>query len=935
MNRFLTTTAIASVFLISAIPFASAQVLTGKVTDASGEAPLQGAEVMIDGLNRSAVTDRFGDYRIANVPAGDYTVLVSYIGADTATADVTVAASGANLDITLGGDVRYLDNVLVVGSKAAQAGAINQQRASDKIISVIDSDGLGNFPDTTVADSLARVPGLSIENDQGEGRYVSIRGINTDLISASINGVRSPSPEGRRGVLLDGVPSDLLDGIEVQKSLTPDVDADSLGGVINLKTISAFDRDGQFIRAKIEGQYNEITEEVSPKATLTYTNTFDDKFGVALSFNYQKLSIESHNNEIGEWGEVDGADFEIPVAGTFIVPTDDYEQRWYDLTRERIGLVANFDWRATETTDLYLRTLYNQYTDDEVRNKFEFREMDEEIVSASDDTVSYRRGEVDAEGRLREEVRNIQTYSLGGETVTGPWEIDYQVSYAYAEEDDTDNHDVGFRSGPEQRDSSVGSITIDYSNPQQPVISGQALSFLLDPANYEMDAYEREFTINDDTETALQFNVARDSLLGDTPVTWKAGIKLRDREKNSDVNLEFYERDLSLSDFIRSDAEIDGWRLGNRMFQWPDANLTAALRGTFTEDEFQAEDSFLESTIADYSISEKILATYGMGTFELGNATIVAGVRIEQTDVDLEGGFVVEGSTDITPRRVSNEYTNVLPSVNLKYDFSDKVTARAAYYAAVVRPGFSDMAPRVFLNEDRDEIELGNPDLDPYDANNFDLTLEYYPTNLSVLSVGVFYKDIQDAIFPASYDIADVPDNVDLSFLPADTLATIEQVNTFINVGSSELYGVEFNYVQALGDLMPALDGFLLSGNLTLTDSESVLPDGRTVPFLKQSDTVWNVALGYDNGPWDLRVSANFRGDYLDELVGENFDRKTDDRLLVEASAKYRVNDMVQVYVEGKNLTDEAEYYYFGSDDRLSQYDEFGRSVIFGARLTF
>jgi outer membrane receptor for ferrienterochelin and colicin len=125
------------------------------------------------------------------------------------------------VDFTVGSDARYLDNILVVGSTAAQAGAINQQRASNALIAVVDSDGLGNFPDTTVADSLGRVPGLSIENDQGEGRYVSIRGINTDLIASSINGVRTPSPEDRRGVLLDGVPSDLLDGIEVQQVADP------------------------------------------------------------------------------------------------------------------------------------------------------------------------------------------------------------------------------------------------------------------------------------------------------------------------------------------------------------------------------------------------------------------------------------------------------------------------------------------------------------------------------------------------------------------------------------------------------------------------------------------------------------------------------------------------------------------------------------------
>ncbi|WP_371397525.1 TonB-dependent receptor [Fretibacter rubidus] len=907
---------------------ASAQFLTGKVTDSTGQTGFQGAVVTIDGTNRSTTTDRFGNYRINNLLPGTYDVTVSYIGASNVNETVTVPAQGADLNIVLGNQVDFIDNVIVVGTRAAQASAINQQRAADSIKTIIDSDGLGNFPDTTVADSLQRAVGLSVETDQGEGRYVSIRGINTDLISSSINGVRTPSPEDRRGVLLDGVPSDLLDGIEIQKSLTPDVDADSLGGVINLKTISAFDRKGQFVRGKIEGQYNEITDKISPKATLTYSNTFNDIFGMALSVNYQNLNIESHNNETGEWALDDD-------SGLFFV-ADDYEQRWYDLTRERLGLVANFDFRISDNTDLYVRTLFNQYTDDEVRNKFEFREFDEEIIAISPTSVSIRRGEVDAEARKREEVRNIETYSIGGKTELDKWNFDYQAAYAYAQEDDSNNHDVAFRSTPEQRDSDIGSITLDYSDPQQPVISGPALDFLLDPSNYELDAFEQEFTTNEDTELSAQFNVSRDSLLGDTQVVWKAGMKYRDREKVRDQNLVFYERDdVNMADFIRSDSEITNWRLVNRMFEWPDANLTEALRGTFTTDELQEDDSFLESTLGDFEINEKIFAAYGMGTFNVGDATIVAGVRLEQTNVDLMGNFVEEGSTDVTLRNVSDDYTDILPSLNVKYDFTDKVIGRAAYYAAVVRPSFGDMAPNAFLNEDRDEIELGNPNLEAYGADNFDLGLEFYPTSLSVISVGLFYKDIANAIFPARFDVADVPDTVDLSFLPAATLAGLDEITTSINVGKSELYGVEFNYVQNLGDLSEALDGFLFSGNLTLTDSESTLPDGRVVPFLKQSNAVGNIAIGYDKGPWDLRVSANFRGDYLDGLEDEDLDRITDDRLLIEASAKYKFNDNIQVYVEGKNLTDAPEYYYFGDTSRLSQYDEFGRSVVIGARLTY
>lgn len=936
MTRLFASSALATIMIAAASPLATAQVLSGKVTDFSGEAPLQGAIVSIDGLNRSASTDRFGEYRIANLPAGEYSVTVSYIGTADVSSEVTVPATGTSLDFTIGSDVRYLDNILVVGSAAAQAGAINQQRAADSIMSVVDSDGLGNFPDTTVADALQRVAGLSIVTDQGEGRYVSIRGISTDLVAASINGVRTPSPEDRRGVLLDGVPSDLLDGIEIQKSLTPDVDADSLGGIINLKTVSAFDRDGQFIRAKVEVQYNELTEEISPKSTLTYSNVFNDTFGVALSVNYQDLSIQAHNNEAGDFG------FESGISYL----NDDYEHRYYDLTRERLGFVGNFDWRVNENTDLYLRTLLNNYVDDEVRNKLEFRDLDDSedsgaggVIAAGATTVPLN--EMDAEVRVRAETRNIQTLALGGSTTMDAWTFDYEVSYAFADEQDDDNHDVTFRFEDIQ-DNFPGVATFDLSNPETVRVTGtqSLIDAIYDPANYNLDALEREFSVNEDTEIGAKFDVARESMVGNTPVTWKAGVKLRDREKTRDENFLFFEPDLNLADFAR-DAFIDNWRLANPQPTWPDPDLTRSLRSFNdpADPDYDEEGSFFDSNIADYKIDEQIFAAYAMGTFEFDKLTLVAGVRVEQTNVELEGRSVQEDILTATATTFSDDYTNVLPSVNAKYEFNDKLIGRAAYYAALVRPAFGEMAPFAEINDDGDEAAIGNPALDPYEADNFDLSLEYYPTELSVLSVGVFYKDIKDAIFGTTFDLADVPSSVSLTAIPAGfldgTLGQIEELGTFINVDQSEILGVEFNYVQSLEDINPALEGFLVSANLTLTDSEATLPDGRDVPFLNQADTVWNLALGYDRGPWDLRISANFRGNNLDELIDQDLDRTIDDRMLVEASAKYSVNDSLQIYLEGKNLTDEPEYYYFGNETRLNQYDEFGSSWIFGARYTF
>ncbi|MEL6688484.1 MAG: TonB-dependent receptor [Pseudomonadota bacterium] len=655
--RLKLTTASVALLALAAPGLAHAQVLSGTVKDSSGEARFEGAIVTIEELGRSVATDRFGEFRITNIPAGSYTITTDYVGTPSVTSEIDLPSEGANIDIVIGEDVEFVDNIIVVGTRAAQAGAINQQRASNSIITVIDSDGLGNFPDTTVADSLQRAVGISIETDQGEGRYVSIRGISPDLISASINGVRTPSPEDRRGVLLDGVPSDLLSGIEIQKSLTPDLDADTIGGVINLKTLSAFDRDGQFLSMKAQGRINEITDNLSGKGTLTYTNTWDDRIGLAVSANYQQLAIESHNNEVGGWGE---------EGGIFYI-NDDYEHRWYDLTRERIGLVGNLDFRATENTTLYFRSLFNRYEDDEIRNKFEFRAFDDtfddafgngdedtELASPRSPTQSrVALNEVDAEARKRLEIREIQTYSLGGETVMDEWTFDYEVAYATAEEDDSRNHDVTFRT--EDIQEALGAtaaspefLLINTERPETPVLTNDRIfGLILDPANYALDELEEEDTINEDEEFSGQLNIARDSILGDFPVTWKAGGKFRDREKIRDVNKIFSEADDVFASEFTDNLLIPGWRLPNPAAAFPDGDLTTALRnGGDPRLEVNEGDTFLESNFEDFTINEQILAAYAMGTFEIDNLTLVAGVRLEQTDVELQGNIVADEFED-------------------------------------------------------------------------------------------------------------------------------------------------------------------------------------------------------------------------------------------------------------------------------------------------
>ncbi|HAQ76061.1 MAG TPA: TonB-dependent receptor, partial [Hyphomonas sp.] len=249
--------------------------------------------------------------------------------------------------------------------------------------------------------------------------------------------------------------------------------------------------------------------------------------------------------------------------------------------------------------------------------------------SVDGNLYNFNFAEADVEVRQREETRKIQTYALGGKTFAGNWTVDYEVSYAYAEEDDSNNHDVAFRSDDMEGD---GIVVWDNSDPQKPKLSGTGIDFLYDPASYEMDAYEQEFTVNEDTEWAYKLDLTNDTVLGNTPVTWKMGVKVRDREKVRDENLFIWERDdVALTDYINANSQISGWRMNNPMFEWPSAGLTRALRGTFTADELDEDGTNFDSLAGDYTIDEMIIAGYGMGTFQINDLTVVAGARIEAT----------------------------------------------------------------------------------------------------------------------------------------------------------------------------------------------------------------------------------------------------------------------------------------------------------------
>lgn len=922
----------AGIGLLSLLTSAFAQTVTGEVTDANNTVVFKGARVTITELSRSATTDDRGTFRFTNVPAGEYTLVVSYVGAPDKDVPIVVTADGLAIGaIGIGAGDGGLEEVIVYGQSAALAGALSQERTAGNLVSVLDTDAMGQFPDQNVAESLRRLSGVTVENDQGEGRYVVIRGMDPDLNATSVNGMRAAAAEPRRAMQLDVIPSDVLDGLEVHKTLTADMDGDAIGGSINVKTLSAFSRKGAYAKARAEGSYNEKSGEWNPKLSFAGSNIFEldsgRRLGIAGAISWNDRDLIIDNIEMDDWEEADnGSDY-----------TEEFQNRLYSVGRERIGGVLNLDFDLSDETRLYAYTLYSKFTDTELRNRMTFGldGLDEGTVTASSADYSEVEIERDTKGRfLQGQIAESLSIALGSETQLDDWLIETRVGYSNGRERTPDQVSGTWVAEFESDDGGIPAgapvLTLDRSNPQLPVVQSDYWSILNDASLYELDELENSHEENEDTQTSLAADFTRTMDNG----SMKFGIQARWREKRADQLAEIYSGD---GTWFLTDAVLpnggDAYGFPGDLNPVPSNLREREILAGGTGLEFEALDSLIDSNVADFVFDEDVYSAYFMNTWDMDRTTLNVGVRVEHTKLDNRGNIVdiieedANGPGDppedvaiITAISATNSYTDVLPSANIRFEMRENLVVRASAFRSVVRPRVEEVALRAEIEDG--EGELGNPDLDPFRALNLDASIAYYPTDLSVISAGVFYKKIEDFIFIQSID--------DYEFLGR----TLDEAVVALNGEDATVLGFEFNYQQHFGFLSPPFDGLILGMNYTYVDSEADTGD-REVVMPKQSANIANVMLGYEKNGFDFRVAMKYRDSYIDELVDPGYDRYTDDHMQWDITAKYRLNDSWQIYAEVTNLGDEPEFYYAGNRRRAYQYDEFGTTSAIGIQYNF
>lgn len=865
-------------------------LVRGRVIDEQMNSVLPGATIIQKGTNNGTTSDVNGEFFL-RVSPGDVEIEVSYIGFRSFSEVIPVTDGKViEIDFKLTSDVTQLQDVVITGVLQGQQRALNQQKSADNIKSIVSADQIGRFPDPNVAEALQRVPGVNIERDQGEGRYVLVRGLAPQFTNISINGEQIPSPEADvRFVALDAVPADQLSSIEVSKAITPDMDGDAIGGSVNLVTRTAQTEEISISASGLVG-YNDISGKANFQGSTEFSKRFlANKLGVMLNGSYYETERGSENWERDE---------------------SDMELRDYNLTRTRLGLSSTTDYKFDDQNEIYFRTLYNRFTDREFRRRY--------VFVPNVDESPFEENNIERLTKDRLEKQIVTSYNLGAKHAFTKFNLDYEVSYSEGIQDTP--FDIEVASVAE-----VDQLAIDFAtNPKFPTFSVNDLphtspnNIYLDNSIYEFDEVTMGNTYAKDVNKTAKFNISIPFKAGNGLI--KFGGKVRMKEKSFDITENVFgytgADDLTLD--MYDGGKVNNDFLGNRYKLTESADVeqfTTFFNANRNNFELSVEDKLATEAIEAYAATEDVYAGYAMSKIQLNKLMLLGGVRLERTTVTYKSKNVVN-EIEIIPTEGGTDYTFVLPQLHARYQIGKDANLRAAITRNYARPNFSDIIPAQEININEKEGTIGNPSLKPVGATNFDLLGEKYFGTVGIVSGGVFYKKLNDFIFQRRFQSDVYPGSEGQEI-------TLTQSQ---NGEDANLLGFEFAYQQNLTFLPGALKGLSVYANYTFTSSKSTIQsrenpnETESIRLPGQARNVGNFSLAYDLGRFNFRVAANFNGEYISE-IGESNDEDVyvKDRVQLDATTTITITPKFRFFAEFMNITNQPFEVYQGTETRYIQ----------------
>lgn len=899
-----------------------------------------------------------------------------------------VAADAAALDAAADDAA---DTIVVTGTRPiaeSEAAALEVQRNSDSLVSVVASDSVGRLPDQNIAQATGRLPGVAVERDQGQPRYISLRGAPKTWTTLSFDGINVVSPEGR-DARFDSIPSAIAGQIIVSKAVTPDMPGETVAGNVNVVTRSAFDYSGFHLAGKAGYGRAELGERPEYEGSLVLSNRFDlgngGEIGVLVSGSYYERNMITDNFE-NDWEKVSqdqrpGAETRYWVHET--------ENKLYRLTRKNWSLSGRIDYRPDDDNRISLRSIYTIFTDDEARDNYRFDLDDRQgdlvansaacatTVNPTPTTSGYADvciGNTPTKGTiygidirqratLRAFRQSIFTNTIEGSHVFGDgWKLQWLGNYTESKDDRSVVGEAAYES-PSTR-TLRPTVGYDFSNPQFAILNLSTTVQLTSPTRFQagtpvrsIDSFTKpltSLTVLDAVDTTKAYTgrliVSRDLGLFGGEATLKAGFQFDQRTKVADENRILLNQASQFAtvgiptnyNAFSLDKPFQGRiRLGYdfRYFDPAQMRQASAL----------ARQNFAFAPVAEnnFDVREEVYAGFLMGTLRYDWGSLVGGVRVEHvTNRGTATGITAESSQ-----------TLFFPSAHLNYNLDDTKKLRLSFNTGAARPDYDQLRPNVVINDLNQTISGGNPAAKPERAYGFDAYFEWYVRPQGYISIGAFYKKVKDVLYTQTRTFGS-------DALNSNGIDRSSYVFTGItNGGEGRLFGVEVAaqlqlepWTQSLG-LPDWMGGFGVSANLTLNDSRVTkpaiggLPD-RRVRLPNTSDSVYNVGVYYEKYGVSMRLQYQRRSAWLDGIADNDVDGgdtywAADDEL--DFSARYAVNPNVEIYFDAANLLNQPGRRYSDPSGILTargtptapitsqtiEWERFGRRYTAGVRVNF
>jgi TonB-dependent receptor len=911
-SRFAAGLLLLACTLLPAFGQAGRGTLTGSVVDAQGGV-LQGAQVTVDPGKASLVSDRAGQFTFTGLAAGEYTVTISYSGFTSSVQKVTVNAGQlAHLSATLAVAENKQDVDVYAGREGGELEAMNRAFTADNIISVLPADVITSLPNANVADALGRLASVTLERDEGEGKYVQIRGTEPRLANTTVDGVNIASAETVRQVKLDVIPADLVESVQINKTLQANMEGDGIGGSVDLRTKSAQERPTVYFDST--GGYTPI---IGGRTVYQFDGTLGKRF---LEGN--KLGLLGGGTY--DWNGRGINDVEPgPLA------LGGYDERDYQYYRSRVGFAGTIDYRFTQTSSIYLKGLYSLFHN--YGNRWDYNLGTGFLASGAPDPTS---GTVKFGAEIRRPVQDIGSLQLGGRHVIASTLLAWDMESSVGRTRDNSYSDATFVPAA---NSSLNSIaySLDNSNPLIPKLTAINRVNIFDPTQYVYAGETINKYYNPEVDLGFGGSLATSYMAGGHSGTIEVGGRFRNVHKfaNADVTYTVPTstgQAVSMTNFLNGFTDPNYYR-GNYTFG-PAVDFDKVTAFVLNNPQGPDPNKKHQNQLGqNFDLNEKVSAGYVMNTINLNKFRIVAGLRFEETS-DTDNGTTVPGAPNVAK---NGSYLSVLPSASVRYGFTSASGLRLVYGRGLARPQFSDLVSFASISPGgvRTTSSIGNPNLKAEHADNLDLLYEQNLNPAGLLQTGVFYKRLSDPIVAVS---------TTLNQNGQPVIQTQPQ-----NAGDAFVYGFEIAFQQHFTHLPGLLGGFGISANYGYSSSrlnwpaQVTLPDGshnidRTdhPKLLRQAPHTWNFSPTYDRKRLSVRLGLSYNAtnifayNYTDSnaagpydpvgqtgggFKGPNGDVYLYSHLQADLQGSYRLGRGFTAVAYGLNLNNEFFGFYQGS----------------------